>query len=359
MSVFGWFREDRARYSGAMFGIELEIEGDGIAEADIGTLNQYFRKTTDGSLRNGIELVSVPLTLDQVQQASSSYTQFCRGRRISLSPRCSTHIHVNVQDMNEEQFRSMVWLSVALEPVLLRYCSDLRNHNTYTVPVYNSVNLIQFWNKLLSDIKNKRRGAVQQVLTSHVPKYCAVGAFRLFEYGTIEFRMFPGCKDGVKLLGWVQILNSIRELAMTNTVSQLKDRKVQDGVRVLLTDQLLAMRKTVSITELCDLIEKGIEMANDITREISTVDQLLGIHQQLFPEAAPFRVVRGSFWQPLVKAQTEGTLPAFLDSVGSDSFLQEYSARARMGELFNELCANTDPVTAADIIIQIKQQWGV
>jgi hypothetical protein len=359
MSVFAWFKEDRVRYTGARYGIELEIEGDGLQEASLGEMSQLFRTTPDGSLRNGIELVSSPLTMEQVQQACQMYNTFCRGRRISLSPRCSTHIHVNVQDMNEEQFRSMVWLSVALEPVLLRYCSELRNHNTYTVPVYNSVNLVQFWNTLLKDIKDKRRGHVQQRLTSSVPKYCAVGAFRLFEYGTLEFRMFPGCKDGVKLLGWVQMLDSIRELAMTTTVTQLRDRKVQDGVRALLTEQLLAMRKSVSIPELCDLIEKGTQMANDITREVKTVDQLLALHQQLFPEAAPFRIIKGTFWSSLNTQYQAGTLDVFLAEVQKDQFIQAYSGRSRVVDLFTELSANTDPVTAADIVIAVKRTWGV
>jgi hypothetical protein len=358
MSVFSWFKGGKIR-EGALFGIELEVEGEPRV-TPLGALYKYFNSVPDGSLRDGVELVSIPLTFEQAQEAADMYTAYCANIRVNLSPRCSTHIHVNIQDMEYEQLRSFIWLAAALEPVLLRYCSELRNHNTYTVPMYNATNLVQWWRDLLKHMQAGNRDNVQAMLTGGAPKYCAVGAFRMYEYGTIEFRMFPGCKDGRKLMGWIGMLNSIRELAMTHSVELLRDRKIQQGVRTLLTEQLLEMRKAVSLSELDSLVEKGVEMANDITRGVKTVEDLLRVHKQLFPDSAPFVVERGMFGQHLLgNNTTPAALEAFVRTVSVDEVNAAYGRDQKLLVLYKELMAVTDPVTAADIIITLKRVWGV
>jgi hypothetical protein len=358
MSVYSWFKGGKIR-EGALFGIELELEGEP-ANTPLGGLKKYFNAVPDGSLRQGIELVSVPLTYEEAQEAAQMYTQYCAPLRVNLSPRCSTHIHVNIQDMEYEQLRSFIWLAAALEPVLLRYCSELRNHNTYTVPMYNSTNLVSWWRDLLKHTQAGDRDRVQAILTGSAPKYCAVGAFRMYEYGTIEFRMFPGCKDGRKLIGWIGMLNSIRELAMTHSVELLRDRKIQQGVRTLLTEQLLEMRKAVSLSELDQLVEKGVEMANDITRGVKTVEDLLRVHKQLFPDSAPFVVERGTLGQHLLGKNTSpSALETFARTISIDEVNAAYGRDQKLLVLFKELMAVTDPVTAADIIITLKRVWGV
>ena len=267
---------------GLLYGLELEIEGSGIEGASSELPRSNWIIERDGSLRNGLEFKSRgPKTYEETVGMIKEYSNFLGKCKARATPRTSVHIHVNTQHMTAEQMKSMVWLSVAMEPVILRFCSDLRNHNGYCIPVYNSTNLVKYWRNVFKFLD---KGLTTSELTGLSRyKYAATGAYRLLDLGTIEYRMFPGCTDHTKLYWYIDILRSMYEVAMSTPVSALRDKKLSEGLLSLITNVILENRKSVTLKELESLLERGVQMANDIARTPMTRQQLIAKHAELFP----------------------------------------------------------------------------
>ena len=314
--------------------MELEIEKEGGFDGvSFKGLEQLGSTHEDGSLRDGIEIVSNPLTPRELADFAEWYTKFAQRVPLRLSPRCSTHIHVNVQDMTYEQFCSFLWLSVAIEPALMSLCSDLRQNNTYTVPVYKSANLASAWSDILYSLTSGRRESGMAALRN-APKYAAIGGFRLRDYGTLEFRMFDAAPNGEVLMQYAQILESIYMMAIVTTQDELRSKKVRDGVLSILTPVI--SRLTAGNQNIPALLEKGTEMANDLFRKNLSIDELLAIHRTMFPEEAPFEIRRGEFGAFLLKQEDLAKTLAKLDR---NSFEAEYGkSGSGLQRLYYEMC---------------------
>lgn len=266
---------------GLRFGIEIEIEGRDIHSAVEHMRPSHWITENDNSLRNGLEFKSrVAVTYEEAAESISQYGMFLESCNAKASARTSVHIHVNVQDLTDAQLKSFVWLSFAMEPVIMKFCTVQRNHNGYCLPAFKSTNQTRLWNSLLTNLGSRER--LHMALRS-MPKYAAIGGFRMRDLGTIEFRMFPGCPYAPQILWYLDILRSIYTCALDSSVQQLQDRKTSDGVLSLISSVIMNNRKRVTLDELSELTEVGIRMANDIVRERISMDDVKAMHKALFP----------------------------------------------------------------------------
>lgn len=349
MSVFSKYRKTDNIKQGALFGIELELEG--VEQDDVPDLvRRYATVTNDGSLRNGIEIVTAPLSLSEVARFAKAYASWAAKASPILSERTSTHIHVNVQDMEYEQLRSFLWLSVACESVLLEYCSTKRRNNTYCYPTSKTTNTVSWYRELL--LRSKEDNLSGSFLRN-APKYLAVGMFRFHDYGTVEFRMFDATTDGATLCGWCDMIDSLRSLAIDHTVEQLRDRKQQEGVLSLLTQAIIAHRGEVPDERLEFILNRGIEMANDIVTPVLTLEQIMAKHAELFPERATEVIIRGQFGAKLLTLSQED-LEAYLRKFTREEFEEEYGGNA-LYTLFTEMASN--PVQAANVVVTVRNVY--
>lgn len=329
---------------GLLFGLELEIEGAGIMTASSKLDPSDWVIERDHSLRDGLEFKSrLPSTYEHTLGMVRQYGEFLNECKAKATPRTSVHIHVNTQDLNSEQMKSLVWLSVAMEPVILRFCSELRNHNGYCVPVYNSLNLVSYWRTFFKFLDG--RLSPSQITSTTRYKYAATGAFRLLDLGTLEYRMFPGCTDYTKLYWYLGILRSMYEIAITNPVKVLRDKKLSEGLLSIITSVIIEHRKNVTLTELEKLLERGIQMANDISREPLTREQLIEKHKELFP--SKFKPVTKSTLIDLYKSTT---LEKDLSLLDPDELAGLLSGR--IAQVFQSLVAlyPNEPATIAVFI---------
>lgn len=280
-----WFQRLHGRdpREGLLFGIEIEIEGSDL-ERNLNDMNTTdWIVESDGSLRNGYEFKSRrPVDYQSALSALQQYDKFLSSARCSATARTSVHIHVNVQDLTDDQLKSFIWLSVALEPVIMKFCTELRNHNGYCIPVHKSTNGVSSWRRVVQSLSD--RGNLRRAL-EEMPKYAATGGFRMRDLGTIEFRMFPGCTYAPKIAWYLDIITSIYEQAKLYTVHQLQDKKVSDGVTSLISSVIVDNRKRVTVATLNELIEIGIRMANDIVRTPMTVEDLKALRNKLIPSS--------------------------------------------------------------------------
>lgn len=371
MNLFQLLHNKSRVRGGCLFGVEIEIEREGgFSGVDTDPLHEYGSFTDDGSLRGGIEFVTKPLSTVEIDLFADAYAEWASDKQIQLSDRCSTHIHVNVQDMTAEQLSSFVWLSAAVEPLLMEFSNAQRRNNTYCVPMYFSTNLSSWYSEVLRLFKEQRGGELSNLL-QRAPKYAAIGGFRLREYGTLEFRMFPGLESGQQLKDWARILEAIRQMAISTPVSDLLDLKIKSGVLSIIHPVLLNHRPDIQQDKLTALLEKGIEMANNTTRKQLTAKELLAIHRTLFPEEAPLEISPGQFGSLILSSAKSGDdvtdLAELLKKLNSRDFQRHYGSN-KYQQLFVELCTlrPTDSDDAADahvirsvqIINYIRSIWG-
>ena len=131
-------------------GIECEIENwpDDIAKKHFG-----FNFEQDGSLRNnGYEAITNPTRIKHVAYLLSTlYKRFNITQENNYSLRCSTHVHVNCQDMTIEQVKLLCLLYQVLERPIFGFIGHDRQDNIFCVPWYQCNMSLDFAEKFIRD----------------------------------------------------------------------------------------------------------------------------------------------------------------------------------------------------------------
>lgn len=184
---------------GLKFGCEFELES--ISEVALTT--HYFRDCTeDNSLRNnGREFITKPLLLNE---AVSAHASLFNGKDVRYecmddvcTDRCSTHIHVNFQDVEADKVKQFIRLYALVEPLFFQAVAESRQNNIYCVPL-SSTTLLR---KVLS--------ADLTYLTEIWHKYAAFNVKPLAQLGTIEFRHFEATMDTAKVRRWLRMIEAL------------------------------------------------------------------------------------------------------------------------------------------------------
>lgn len=228
--------------SSRFFGIELEIDGAGkdddyaeeildIANAD----GQHIYIKSDGSLDDGMELVSHPMTLayhkdycwSEIMKKAVSL-----GYRSHQTSTCGLHIHVNrnsLADNRDEQ-----------DEVISRILYFVEQH----------------WNELLKFTRRSEYSINRWAARygyEHTPKaimdkakkgnngrYAAVN---LCNYHTIEFRMFRGTLKYNTFIAAIQLVNRICDCAIYNNDDSLAKISWSDFVLDITEPELIQYLK--------------------------------------------------------------------------------------------------------------------
>lgn len=290
-----WFQAlRRSSQPGFKVGVEIEVENASIGASRTNQINGLgWNVTSDGSLRNGLEIMSAQaMTQEEFEQSIPDVCHVLQRGGAEVNSRCSVHVHVNVSDLTADQFKSFMYMAVLVEPLLMRYCSSDRNDNTYCVPTYKSRNLVQDRNAVIQAVETLENTTSRtdeafsaERLIARSPKYAAISTYRLRDLGTVEFRMFDGSTDPERITQYVRLLSNLYESSVNTSLEELVDRKVQQGVLSLLCPYLTDnLTQDVSLYEAETITEKGAQMANDTINARMTEEQILEVHKSLFPE---------------------------------------------------------------------------
>lgn len=187
-----------------MVGIEIEVEN--ITQQV--TPLAYWEAKSDGSLRNnGIELVSVPLQIKQVQLALEHvFDVLNQNNKPDFSNRTSIHIHVNCRDLTQDQLYNFILLYAIFEKHFYNIVGNKRLNSIFCVPVFRTNQL-------------KHLNTVVYNLTPDWHKYCGLNLLPLYQnsvtqgYGTIEFRHLHGTSDQQEILEWINDILCLRKFA--------------------------------------------------------------------------------------------------------------------------------------------------
>lgn len=206
-------------------GIEVELE-----QCHLTLDPDLWVETYDGSLRDGREYIfNGPLNGKGLTRAINDFhIKALRAEideEISCNHRCSTHIHVDMTDLdNEGQLFTFILLALFMEPVLFNtFDGELRKNSIYCVPLYEQ----DWYLKVLNDCI--RRNDIMGI-SNGSQKYASINLRRLVEgadeecaLGTIEFRMFPSTLNGNDIRLWVNMLLSMKKYAMNHTVEDVRN----------------------------------------------------------------------------------------------------------------------------------------
>ena len=237
-----------------VYGIEVELENYSPSSNTIElippSLSEFWEITGDDSLRRGVEFVSKPLTQVKLRKGFSTLQTFIDRINLSSSKRCSVHVHVNARNMSWGQLYSLLSLYTYLEPYLFSKFAPERDQNHFCVPMYWNT---KFNDKLVDDlgiirimteaditirktVKKKSTAAPNSYIahfSTSAPKPAATGSllsrltsvgkgqfkysslsmYRLWDLGTLEFRILPGTTDMQKVQEWVKLLGRLKFMA--------------------------------------------------------------------------------------------------------------------------------------------------
>jgi hypothetical protein len=210
--------------TGLKYGIELEIEAPGLYEAreiwdeageeiiemEEPTIPLSWELREEHSIE-GPEVVSMPLTYDEAYEAIGRLfiDVNSKGYHPTRTPRGSTHIHVNCQDLTWDQLESTVFACAWAEPFLIELAGRGRIGNLFAVS-YKSAPLA--WENIVNSL------VVRELRSSIDTHYSAVNFNSLLTMGTIEFRMGPSSRTAEEALYWLGLIRTVAEAGRTLSI---------------------------------------------------------------------------------------------------------------------------------------------
>ena len=181
-------------------GFEIELEGihGGRWPQNI---EGWVRKD-DGSLRNGKEYIFAgPQSGDMA--LSSLRAMAAKMAEVGVDPtfRCSTHVHLDVRDLNWDQYERTVLLYMVFEDMFFDHCQPYRRHSNFCVPFQSNDWLSQYFGQRVigCDSFTHKFAHLQSW-----PKYSGLNLQVTTTFGSIEFRGSHAIVDEAELIGLAQ-----------------------------------------------------------------------------------------------------------------------------------------------------------
>ena len=190
------------------FGIELEFEN--VHDQD---LKQGWEVKRDGSLRNdGTEFVlKKPLGGASLVKAIKAAGEFFEHYdHTNMTWRCSTHIHMDVRDMEVAALKKLLLLYIVYEKVLFNVESSNRMYNHFCQTYFNSIAFLQklraYW--------NYSEGRFIHRLRSISSKYSALNLASMYTLGSVELRIHNALNKADDIIDAVNHIGILYEFAV-------------------------------------------------------------------------------------------------------------------------------------------------
>ena len=198
--------------TGPFLGLECETEGRRLPHVE----SAVWDTVPDHSLRNGLEYVSKPIKpADVVPGLTALFKAVKEADGVpAYSFRCSTHVHINVQDFTEKQLMNMIFLYMMYENVFMNYVADERVGNRFCLRFQDAQHLTHEVTTFFRATQENGLDMAISRLRQENLKYAAMNLYTLRKYGTLEFRALEGTDDVAKIDTWVQAIVRLRSTAM-------------------------------------------------------------------------------------------------------------------------------------------------
>lgn len=206
--IFGY---DLPEDDNTRFGVEIELEG---INKNTGHIAGWVQ-THDGSLRdNGREFVfNSPKNLTQ-SKANLKRLQSVF-KEINLKPKAtnltSTHIHIDVRDLNVKQFLNMVAIIMMVEDDLAEASGEDRKNNYFALTTSESVHRLQD----LIDVKddNQFKKFVERCIIRDI-RYSGINFSSVGQHGSLEIRYLGGQANPENVIPWLEFYTRVKNLSL-------------------------------------------------------------------------------------------------------------------------------------------------
>lgn len=193
----------------ASLGIELEVEGRNLpSEGDLARVTFGGANWTthrDGSLRgeNYEYVLSKPLNIDDLtKMVEGLYNIFYRkNTTLTLSNRCSTHVHYNVGGCKINDITNMLVLWFTFEKALIRFCGEERTTNHFCLSYEDSPEVLMGWERAI------KTGDFNFPEDRY--KYAAINLNTLSKFGSLEVRTMRACTEPKDIIDWAKFINAL------------------------------------------------------------------------------------------------------------------------------------------------------
>lgn len=204
------------------FGVELEIDGGGDDDSNAGkiaeTANTEDRRRIyikhDGSLSDGMEIVSHPMTLEY-HSAQMPWREIMEkavqmGYRSHKTTTCGLHIHVNrtafgdTRDEQEERISRVLFFVERFWQELLKFSRRTESQLSRWAARYG--------------IKDNPQATLENAKKNYSGRYTCVN---LTNYHTIEFRIFRGTLKYNTFIATLQLVNKICDISVNMTDEEI------------------------------------------------------------------------------------------------------------------------------------------
>jgi len=191
-------------------GIELEFEQFRQTER---WESDYWVASPDGSLRNfGVELVSRPLTFDDVESALSDAETIIQGTGAIATERCGLHTHMNMRPYSIGQVWSLGSLYAIIEPTLYQTFALNRENSMFAVPMWMNTQQVSALSRDMNAIRQSSNDSLPGCHSIGTSKYSALNFASLATFGTLEMRQ-PYCStDFEAIRSWTDFCQRLVEI---------------------------------------------------------------------------------------------------------------------------------------------------
>lgn len=249
-------------HRGNRFGIELEIEGfntppgsskmsasryiNPVELVKISPESDCWYFVKDNSLRNnGGELVSSVLPIEHVEKAVNTlFVEMLP--QMSAYPRathrCGTHIHMDVSDQTFDNILKFVLLYLLNEGFFYYISEDVSREDSNFCPPINSTQYalqlpLTFYRLRQAMLGQETYHSVFECLLDRWKKYTALNLLPVKQYGSIEFRHFPGTLSRKQVISWVNHINEFqvwtRHWTLKELVNEIIETPLKDALKFM------------------------------------------------------------------------------------------------------------------------------
>lgn len=185
----------------------------------------------DGSLRDGMEYIfDGPQSGDDALSSIKAIAKAFGENGVDPTFRCSTHIHLDVRDMEFVKYERLVLAYMVFEDVFFDHCQPHRRQSNFCIPFLANDWLSNlFGRKVLAARTDGRKfqGA------SNWPKYSALNLQVTANFGSIEFRGMHGTVDEAELIALSQRMLYLKRYVMedkSETHHEFLDRLLEENI---------------------------------------------------------------------------------------------------------------------------------
>lgn len=203
--------------SDAQLGIEIELRGWNGTDPAGKEFNSFWEGKRDDSLRSsGREFITIGgLSGKHLVDALDVFYATARAHKWGDGyPYAGIHVHMDVTDLDESQFSSLLQLYLVMEHAFFSFAGDYRRYCGFCYALTETKEYIKYAPDILFGANYDYLVNYVHPTNGRISRYQALNLSSLSKYGTLEFRHLPTTMDQERLMTWINMILALRLAAI-------------------------------------------------------------------------------------------------------------------------------------------------